>query len=298
MRWIDVRQLKNLRRFPVPPEVLAAGRVKLIAVIDASPMAIRRSAWFMSAAWRPVMAAMVVIVVATTGGGTFALAHDALPGERLYVVKLAGEELHERMTLTPERRFVVQAAHASRRLEETERLLELQGLGGADRAARVRRAMDRYEGHVFTMDEIAVKMEADPEKPSKGRKARAAAEGVFDLHARLIESATRAEPAMASLMLDPTDATFTLEDDVYSSIPADDGGTDEGSERHRRERTERINESLKRMRADLEGRRTEGSADGNSGGDGAQEDGDGLDASQGTDFRYGTGGQNPLEIKP
>src|SRR5687768_13843829 len=122
MRWLDVRQLKNLRRFPVPPEVLAAGRIRLIAVIEASPMIQRSSGWFTSAAWRPVMAAMVVIVVAS-GGGTFAAAHDALPGERLYVVKLAGEEFRERMTLTSEQRFVVQAAHASRRIEETEQLI-------------------------------------------------------------------------------------------------------------------------------------------------------------------------------
>jgi len=252
MRWITVRQLKNLRRFPVPPEILAAGRVKLIAVIEAAPMIHRQTAWFASAAWRPVMAAMIVIV-AVTGGGTFVAAHDALPGEKLYVVKLAGEEFHERMTITSEQRFVVQAAHASRRLEETERLLAMQGLGGADRAARVRKAMARFEGHVFVMNEIAVKFEADPEKPKRGKKALKAADVMLDRHVHLMESATRAEPVVAAVMLDPMDAPFSLEADLFSAIPTDDGGADDEAGRHRLERAEK----RLRMRADLEDRKRE-----------------------------------------
>jgi hypothetical protein len=253
MRWICVRQLKNLRRFPVPPEILAAGRVRLVAVIEAAPMIHRKSAWFASAAWRPVMAAMIVIVT-VTGGGTFVAAHDALPGERLYVVKLAGEEFRERMTLTSEQRFVVQAAHASRRLEETEQLLTMQGLGDDVRAARVRKAMNRYEGHLFVMNEIAVRLETDPQKPQRGKKALKAAEGMLDRHVQLMESATRAEPVVASLVLEPTDAAFSLEADMFSAIPADDGGTDGDAERHRRERAEKFSDSLARMRADLEDR--------------------------------------------
>lgn len=258
MRWIDFRQLKGLRRFPVPPEVLAAGRVKLIAVIEASPMAVRPSAWFASAAWRPVMAAMIVIVVVAGGGGTVMAAHGALPGEKLYAVKLVAESIGERMTLTSERRFVVQAGHASRRLEEAERLLEIQDIDGDDRAARVRAAMDRYEGHVFAMNEIAVKMEPDPRKPEKGDRAFRAAEGMIDRHVRLIESATGVHPSVASAMIDPIEAAFSLEADVFEAIPADDGGEDDGRERRRGERETRVGDSLKRLRAVMEERRDDG----------------------------------------
>lgn len=306
---IHVRQLKNLRRSPVPPEVIAAGRLRLIAVIEAAPMIHRPSAWFMSAAWRPAMAAMLVVVVAT-GGGTVAAAHDALPGETLYAVKLAGEGFRERIAITQEQRFVVQAAHASRRLEETERLLEIQGLGGEDRAARVRDAMDRYEGHVFAMSEIAVKLEADPEKPRKGKKALMAAEGMLDRHVHMIESATHVEPLVASIMIDQIDATFSLEDDMFSAIPTDDGDEEDVRMRQRREREVKIGDSLKRMRLDFKNRREEESRDGQSPGesDRRSEDSDGGDADddggdRGAEARVETGSsfdfslEKPLEIR-
>lgn len=294
----DIRHLKGLRRYPVPSEVVASGRVKLIAVIEASPMAHRRpSAWFMASAWRPVMAAMIVVVVAT-GGGTFAAAHDALPGEALYLVKLAGEGFRDRMTLTSEQRFVVQAEHASRRLEETERLLVIQGLVGEDRAERVRDAMDRYEGHLFVMNEIAVKLETDPVKPRKGRRALRAAEGMFDRHAHLIESATRAEPLVATIMIEPVDATLALEDDVFSAIPVDDVGEEDGRNRQRREREAKIGDSLKSMRAEFKSRRDEEHRDEGSFDDGDRRsdeaDADEADETDLTpDFRL----ENPLEIR-
>ncbi len=299
MRWIDIRQLKNLRRFPVPPEVLAAGRVKLIAVIDASPMRRRPSAWFMSAAWRPVMAVMVVVVVAT-GGGTFAAAHEALPGDRLYVLKLATEEVRERLSFSPERRFAVQAAHASRRLEETERLLGREGLVASERVTRVRAAMDLYEGHLFAMNEIVVRFEADAEKPEKGKKAITAAERTLDRHVRLIESATRAEPYAASLMLAPIGDALEMESDLFAAIPADDGGTDDGRERRSKDRAKRIEDSLKRFRAEIEERRARESRDeereddDRAGGEVRDRDEDGGD---GADMRFETRFETPLEIK-
>lgn len=259
-----VRQLKALRRFPVPPEALVSGRMRLVAAVEAAPMLRRSSIWFTSAAWRPVMTAMVVIVF-VGGGGTVVAAHDALPGDRLYAVKLAAEGVSERVAVTPEQRFVVQAAHASRRLEETESLLARQGIVGEDRVARVRDAMGRYEDHLFTMNEIAVIMGSDPEKPEKGTKALMAAEGMLDRHARLIESATRAEPFVASLMIEPIGDSLSLEADMFSSIPTDDGERVEGLKLRRRERDERIGASLKRMREGIRDRGDEDSREGRDG---------------------------------
>lgn len=313
MLWLDVRQLKSLRRFPVPPEVLKGGRQRLLIVMSESPMTQHATRGFFeacrvaklyAAAWRPVMAAMIVIVT-VTGGGTFAAAHDALPGEKLYVVKIFGEEFRERMTLTSEQRFVVQAAHASRRLAETERLLSMQGIDGDARAARVREAMDRYEGHVFVMNEIAVRLEPDPEKPKKGKKAYMAAESMFDRHVKLMESATHAESVVVGAMLDPLDAAFSLEADMHASIPADDGGEDGEDARHRRERAERVSESLKRMRAGLESRKgpdapgeeesrrdEDRRADGRDIEDGREEK-EWVETESSFDFKV----ENPLEIR-
>lgn len=305
MRWLDIRQLKALRRFPVPPEVLVAGRVRIVALVETSPM--RAPARFASFAWRPVMAALLVVVV-VTGGGTAFAASGALPGERLYVVKIAAEGVSESLAFTPERRFVVQAAHASRRLEETEALIARREEDGLDVAARVREAMGRYEDHVFVMNEIVVRFAPDAEKPRRDDKALAAAERMLERHARLIESATGVGPAIASVVIDPIDATLSLEDDVYSVIPADDG-EDEERDRGRRAREERVGESLKRLRAELrdrdarepdrrddDGRRRESE---DVRGDGRPDEGEDRDAEDRSDagarldFRLET----PLEIK-
>jgi len=243
------------------------------------------------------MASMIVIVT-VTGGGTFVAAHDALPGDRLYVVKLAGEEFHERMTLTSEQRFVVQAAHATRRLKETERLLELQGLAGEKRAMLVGKALHRYEDNLFVMNEIAVKFEPDPKKPKKGKRALKAIEGMFDQHAHLMESATRAEPVLASLMLEPSDATLSLEADLTSSIPTDDGGTHEDEGNHQPSWVERTRESQRRIREELEASRRDEDAEPAKDDDRQDEDGDDrgkrkIDVDSRLDFRL----EKPLEIK-
>ncbi|MEK7545975.1 MAG: DUF5667 domain-containing protein [Patescibacteria group bacterium] len=254
MRWNAVRQLKSLRGFPVPPGALVSGRLRLVARIEAAPMLRRPSAWFMAAAWRPAVVSMIVAVVAT-GGGTVVAAHDALPGEALYALKLAAENVRERVAVTSKDRFAVQAAHASSRLAETEELLERQELGEEDRAARVRAAMDRYEGHVFVLNEIAAKMEDVEDVREKARKT---AEGMVDRHMRLVESATRAEASVASIMLDPIVAALSLEDDLAEQDSTDDvgdGDDDREGGLRRRERAEKIGEGLKRMRVGLEDRR-------------------------------------------
>lgn len=260
MRWITVRQLKSLRSFPVPPEVLEAGRKRLLIVMAEAPMlhpasgglfTACRVAKLYAAAWKPVMAVMVVVVFAT-GGGAVVAAHGSLPGDRLYAVKMTAEEVRERMTLTAEQRLVVQAAHAARRLDETERLLERQGLGGAERAERVRKAMDRYEDHLFVMNEIAVKMEPDPAKPKRGKKAIKATEAMLERQAVLLESATHAEPVVAAMVIDPVEASFSLEADLQAVIPADDGGWHEDFERRRDERARKIEHSLKALEIKLE----------------------------------------------
>jgi hypothetical protein len=240
----------------------------------------------------------MLIVVTVAGGGGFVAAADALPGERLYGMKLVGEDVRERLTLSSEQRFVVQASHASRRLDETERLLELQGIGGGERAELVRTAMDRYQDQLFAMNEIAVRFEPDPKRQKRKLKALQAAESMVDRHVQLMESTSRVEPAMAGLMLDPANAVFTLEADMFAAIPADEGGTD-GELPRRKERAKWIEDNLTRLRAELEARRASESMDGAE-----TQDGSGIPADDGAAEASIEAGaeadahlQSPLEIE-
>lgn len=215
----------------------------------AAPFPFARKPWFVAAAWRPAMVAVAVVVLATSGG-TFVAAHEALPGDRLYAVKLLGEGVRERLMVTAEQRFVVQAAHAARRLDETERLLERHGLGdGLD--ARIRTTMNRYEGHLFDMNVIAARMQADPDKPRRGVRALRATDAVLERQARLLDSVSDAEPSVAAYFLEPADAAVSLEADVHAALPGLAGP--DGSAR-REERAGKMGESLLRLRTELGGR--------------------------------------------
>lgn len=262
MRWITIRQLKALRKLPVPPEALANGRRNLLIVMADAPMA--AGSRFRAYIWKPAVAAFVVVVfVVVSGGSVVYAAQGSLPGDTLYAVKLASEGVQERLTVSPEHKFAVQAAHAAERLEETQELMQRSGLDAKQREVRVRKAMSGFEHGLTTMDKIAVTMAADPSKDGKdkGRKAMLAAERVLDRHADLVASATDADPDIAATVIEPIDGSIKLESDVYAFThrqQQDDGQeTDSASasgrqwDEHRKQRNDQLTEHLKRLRDGL-----------------------------------------------
>lgn len=262
MRWFTLRQLKALRQFPVPPEVLEAGRRNLLIVMAETPMAAGVSR-FRAFIWKPALAAFVVVVfVAATGGGVVYAAHSALPGDKLYTVKLASEGVQERLTISPEARFAVQAKHAAVRLEETQELMQRSGLDVKERQARVQKAMSGFDKRVTVMDGIAAKLaDAPPRKSGKDRglKTMLAAERVLDRHAELVTSATEENSDLAQVAIEPIEDSIKLESDIYAFTHRrhqDDGGTDDATstkespwETHRKQRNDRLTETLQRLRA-------------------------------------------------
>lgn len=260
MRWITIRQLKNLRRFPVPPEVLEAGRRNLLIVMAEAPMASGVSR-FRAFIWKPALAAFVVVVfVAVSGAGAVYASQGALPGDALYTVKLTSESVQENLTITPEARFAVQAAHAAKRLEETQELMRRSGLDAQERQVRVQKAIKGFERRVTVMDGIAGRMAAAPPKKSgkdRGLKTMLAAERLLDRHAELVKSATEEDPDLAQDVIEPIEGSIKLESDVYAfthRTHRDDGGTDDASgtkedswEKLRQERNDRLSELLKRL---------------------------------------------------
>lgn len=261
MRWFTVRQLKNLRRFPVPPEALEAGRRNLLIVMAEMPMASGVSR-FRAFIWKPALTAFVVVVfVAVSGAGVVHASQGSLPGDRLYAVKLASEDLQERLTLSPEAKFAVQAEHAALRLEETQELMRRGGMDAEQRQARLRKAMSGFEKRMTAMDDLAAKIAEAPPKASgtRGLKAALAAERVLDRHAQLVASATDIDSATDDDAIAPIEDAIKLDGTIYAftrRTRRDDGGADDATgtkergdwETRRQERNDRLSEILRHLR--------------------------------------------------
>lgn len=261
MRWITIRQLKGLRRLPVPPEALQAGRRRLMIVMAEAPMASGRHL-FRAYIWKPALAAFVIVIfVAASGGGAVYAAQTSLPGDSLYAVKMVSESFQEHLTLSAERRFAVQAEHASRRLDETRQLLEKSGLDAKEREVRVRKAITGYEDRLSAMNDLAATLAAAPPKPGKSLKTIEAAERVLDRHAELVASATASAPDVVETVLEPIDDSIRMEADVFTfthRFRTDDATNTEESDggrikldAHRKERGDALSGHLKMMRAGL-----------------------------------------------
>ena len=135
------RELKELRRFPVPASALESGRERLRIVMAELPFVPGASRRFGIFIWKPAMTFALVCVLVLSSGGVVMASRDAVPGERLYSVKLASEGVHERLAVSPARKFIVQAAHAARRLEEAEKLIINEKLVEEDRDDRIQTAL-------------------------------------------------------------------------------------------------------------------------------------------------------------
>ena len=205
------------------------------------------------------MAALVVVVfVAASGGGVVYASQGALPGDTLYPVKLASEDVQETLTLSPEKKFAVQAEHAATRLEETQELMQRSGLDQAQREVRVRAAISGYETRLDAMDRIATAIAAEPDLSAKKReKVVQAAERVLDRHAALIASATATGPALDADVLGTIDDSSQIDDQGSASAagsPQDDDQDHENARamrRHLRQREQSLSDHLKAMRAGL-----------------------------------------------
>lgn len=248
------RELRKLRNFPVPESALEAGRKKLLEFMAETPMVpLGRRAPFLLR-WRPWAVTLCVAVFVTSGAGVVAAAQHALPGDRLYPVKLAGEEFHERLAFSPARKFTIQAGHAARRLQETERLMQRNGLARQEHIARMHVALNAYEENLFNMNALALTLSVHPPKAEAGGRAFRAAEKVFDRHAALVASATVTRPIEAEAVLEPIDVSFDLQSDLLDALGSYDRSSDGESapEQRYRQRAEEIQEQLKSLRFGLD----------------------------------------------
>lgn len=100
---------------------------------------------------RHAVAAMVAVSTLAGGSGVAAASSDALPGEVLYPVKRAVEQVMLTAAWTPTAEARVQAQLAARRLTEVELLLA----GGASPQS-VAPLLSEYDQHVAAVEDLAV----------------------------------------------------------------------------------------------------------------------------------------------
>jgi ribosome-associated protein YbcJ (S4-like RNA binding protein) len=188
-------------RPPLPPRLAQAGRARFLAEAQrrrAAQQARPERGWF---AWMPrplvwrgmvTMALIVVLMGGFLGGGS-AVSANSLPGDALYGVKRASENVRLALTFDVEAR-----ASLEQQLEQT-RLAEVRQVVEQRREVEVNFAgvVSDISGDTMIVDGIAVRLAQDVRKPVVGAKVQVAAKtqenGTLAAHTL----AVRAEPPVA-----------------------------------------------------------------------------------------------------
>ncbi len=220
----SLKNLRQLNETAVPEDALDRGRIKLMAYMVSHPMLKTqpRLSWLgRTLVWKPMTAAVVAGAVLCGAGGAVYAAGSALPGERLYPVKLLAEEVRARLAVSADAKFQVTAQRAEDRLSEAEELMnEPQELPAA-RQKRLAEAMRRYQENVKTMNALAAQFESDEGKPEKAVAAELTVERVLDRHATLVDSASATiDEKTEETIVAPIQPTLELETRVLNALSA------------------------------------------------------------------------------
>ncbi len=106
---------------------------------------------FAHAALKPMAASLAVFVLLFTGWFSAVNAsYQALPGERLYPVKLSMERVRLAIALTPEQNTELQIEFANRRLEE---MVTLSASTRSDRVQAIQLAVSKFKQNVVNIKE-------------------------------------------------------------------------------------------------------------------------------------------------
>lgn len=225
-------QFKRLKDRGVPADALRRQRVRLEMHMAKHPMPgpMRMPSLYIAA--KPFMAGFVVLILLSSTGGVVMAAQASLPGETLYAVKAASEEVRARLALSPDAEFRYRSKLAEKRLQEAE---ELYGLGPEPEAQRDRRiaiALRRYEGHVERLSGIVDRFE-ERERPKDPERAIEAMTKVLVIHADLLDSATTTDEETDALVSAYAEGVIGLETKFLERFENEDERP-EGFENHRK----------------------------------------------------------------
>lgn len=235
-------QLKGLRRKDVPAAALERQRARLVVHMIRRPMRAPASVppSALPFGLKPALAVLVAFTVLSSTGGVVMAAQDALPGETLYPVKIASEEMRAGLTLSADAKFRYRSVLAERRLEEVESLYRNQEEKD-ERDRMVAVAMRRYERHVDRLNGLAERFE-EKGRPKDPDVTIEAVGRVLGTHARLLASATATDEQASAAVAAYAKGTVELEDRLMRRF---DGREPFGADTEKRKRFERDMASLK-----------------------------------------------------
>ncbi len=117
--------------------------------------------------WVPrwAMAAVcIALVLVLAGSGTVAAASDSVPGDTLYSVKTAAEQVHMKLTFSEAAKARLQARFAERRVWEMAQLAK------RGRTESMQTLSSKFELHLAKIEQLAAQIEqADPQKEQVSR---------------------------------------------------------------------------------------------------------------------------------
>lgn len=146
--------------------------------------------------WMPrwaVAVVSVVFVLILAGTSTVAASTDALPGDTLYGVKTASEEVQLKLTSSQEGKARLQARFAERRAWEMSKLAE------SGRTDGLRAVATRFGEHLAQLEELAARIEAaDPASAERIATLRETLYASLDRDLSLLEEAEAKAPPRAA----------------------------------------------------------------------------------------------------
>jgi hypothetical protein len=111
--------------------------------------------------WMPrwaVVASCLALVLVFAGTGTVAASSDSVPGERLYAVKTAAEQIQWKLTFSQKAKARLQARFAE------QRAWEMAQLAKKGRTGQLESLATRFTAHLAKMEQLAAQIRAsDPE---------------------------------------------------------------------------------------------------------------------------------------
>jgi len=103
--------------------------------------------------WVVVMACLVLVLV-LAGTGTVAAASGSVPGDTLYSVKMATEQVQWKLTFSQGAKARLQARFAARRVQEMAQLAK------KGRTEELEKLTSRFEAHLAKIEQLAVQIRA------------------------------------------------------------------------------------------------------------------------------------------
>jgi len=137
-------EFKNRIRYKVQSRVAAKWR-------GTSPKKAPAAVWIPR--WAVVTACLALVLV-LAGTGTVAAASGSVPGDKLYSVKMATEQVQWRLTFSQKAKARLQARFAERRVQE------MAQLAGKGRTEQLEKLTSRFGAHLARIEQLAAQIRA------------------------------------------------------------------------------------------------------------------------------------------